>query len=282
MRYDYLLALHKIYSEFNNRNDVFDIIVDELGDLDSAIASFNLETKEIVLNKDETDECYKILPIKDKDKLIGISLKREKKEFNGEQFSLTKNIIPESNKKNSIIISSLEKVITKDYTIFYASSKSIIDEKVPTINVEKLGIWLYDNEAINDNEELFQVTNIDFYKSFNEIENNIKEQVCILPDFVSKLEIDYSRTFEDFVKDVIFIDNNYKLNKTKINCTIAPTYMYSPGNKPNFDYYKRLLRLIGEEVPVLPIETSFTPIDKTIGSYLIEKKKRLILKKEDV
>ncbi len=79
MRFDYLLALKKIYSEFSNRNDVFDILVNELGELESAIASFNLEAKEIILNKDETDECYRIMTIKDNEKVIGISLKRAKK-----------------------------------------------------------------------------------------------------------------------------------------------------------------------------------------------------------
>lgn len=270
MRFDYLLALRKIYSDFNNRNDVFDILVNELGDLESAIATFNLETKEIVLNKDETDECYKIMPIKNNDKVIGISLKRVKKEFNGEQFTLVKNIIPQNDQEKGITISSLEKVITKDYTVFFVSSKNVVNTKfLCKTNDEKTGIWIYDNMVINENEKLFQVTSIDFYKNFKEIEDNIKEQKCILPDYVSKLEIDYSKVIEDTTAEIIFIDNNYRLNKSKIKCSTAPTYIPFSCDEVVFDKYKQIFRLIGEKVPVLPIDTSFIPIDKTTGNYLI-------------
>lgn len=271
MRYDYLLALHKIYSEFNNRNDVFDILVNELGDLESAIATFNLETKEIVLNKDETDEYYKIMPIKDNDKIIGILLKRVKKEFNGEQFALVKNIIPHNDQEKGIIISSLEKVITKDYTIFFASSKNVVNTNILyKINDEKTGIWIYDNMVINENEKLFQVTSIDFYKNFKEIENNIKEQKCILPDYVSKLKIDYSKVIEDAIGNIKFVDNDYKLKEYQIKLSAAPIYMNSHSSTVASDYYKKIFRILSVEEPTLPIDTSFIPTDKTTGNYLIE------------
>lgn len=271
MRFDYLLALKKIYSEFSNRNDVFDILVNELGELESAIASFNLEAKEIILNKDETDECYRIMTIKDNEKVIGISLKRAKKEYNGEQFTLVKNIIPQNDQEKGIIISSLEKVITKDYTIFFASSKKIVNTNILyKISDEKTGIWIYDNMVINENEKLFQVTSIDFYKNFKEIEDNIREQKCILPNYVSKLEIDYSKVIEDAIAKIIFIDNNYRLNKSRIKCSIAPTYIPFFCDEVVFNKYEQIFKSMGEQMPVLPIDTSFIPIDKPAGNYLIK------------
>lgn len=271
MRFDYLLALRKIYSDFNNRNDVFAILVNELGDLESAIASFNLDTKEIVLNKDETDECYKIMPIKNNDKVIGISLKRVKKEFNGEQFTLVKNIIPQNDQEKGITISSLEKVITKDYTVFFVSSKNVVNTKfLCKTNDEKTGIWIYDNMVINENEKLFQVTSIDFYKNFNEIEDNIKKQKCILPDYVSKLEIDYSKVIEDAIGNIKFVDNDYKLKEYQIKLSAAPIYMNSHSSTVASDYYKKIFRILSVEEPTLPIDTSFIPTDKTTGNYLIE------------
>ena len=271
MRFDYLLALRKIYSDFNNRNDVFDILVNELGDLESAIASFNLDTKEIVLNKDETDEYYKIMPIKNNNKVIGISLKRVKKEFNGEQFTLVKNIIPQNDQEKGITISSLEKVITKDYTIFFVSSKNVVNTKfLCKTNDEKTGIWIYDNMVINENEKLFQVTSIDFYKNFKEIEDNIKEQKCILPDYVSKLKIDYSKVIEDAIGNIKFVDNDYKLKEYQIKLSAAPIYMNFHSSTVASDYYKKIFRILSVEEPTLPIDTSFIPTDKTTGNYLIE------------
>ena len=126
MRYDDLMILEGMFIDVT-REDVKDVIRTELGEnISYCIETFDFENKKIKLKKDETDESYEIVPIKRDDATLGINIKRVKKEENGEKFSLSKNIVYTGKEKKGVVVSTLETVESKDYTIFFENTKNII------------------------------------------------------------------------------------------------------------------------------------------------------------
>ena len=150
MRYDDLMILEGMFIDVT-REDVKDVIRTELGEnISYCIETFEFENKKIKLKKDETDESYEIVPIKRDDATLGINIKRVKKEENGEKFSLSKNIVYTGKEKKGVVVSTLETVETKDYTIFFENTKNIIKNEHGTYikDQESLGLWVYDNKIL--------------------------------------------------------------------------------------------------------------------------------------
>ena len=152
MRYDDLMILEGMFIDVS-REDVKDVIRAELGeDLSYNIETFDFENQKIRLKKDETDESYEIVPIKRSDATLGINIKRVKKEANGEKFSLSKNIVYSGKEKKGVTVSNLEKVETKDYTIFFEHTKNIVKDgtNIYKKEQENLCLWVYDNALIQN------------------------------------------------------------------------------------------------------------------------------------
>lgn len=223
-----------------------------------------------------------MIPIKKNDATIGISIKRVKKENNNEQYTLIKNIIPQNN-LNVYNVSSLEKVVTKNYTIFFAISRIIFKYKTSLyyIDNEKLKILVYDNSAIDEYIENIETAVGDFYQALEKIEDYLRHQKCLSPDYTSKLECNYSKIKTDNEVEMFCMNNDYKINNFRMN-RVMPYYCFfcDDDEKTNFNNrYSKFLAYMDQEKITLLIDTLFTPTDKTIGSYFVETKEKVYKKR---
>ena len=268
MRYSDLMILGRICPGIKDRNDIVDIIRHELGnDLSYRIESFDFDNKKILLKKDESDEVYEITPIMSDDTAIGISTKREKKEVNNEKFSLTKNITFLGGGFDGVNVSTREKVITTNYTIFFVDSKDVTknENESYVISKENVGLWVYDNNIINnDNYKNYFRHNhwksvFDFYCRYGETEMYL-ERYFLLPDYYLKInanlqgkELVGTRFYndgrkKDFTSDEIFYDDY------KIHC----------------DIYNVFENYLPEMKSKLSLDTSFNVRVKSIDNYLVK------------
>ncbi len=183
MRYDDLMIFEGMFIDVSSE-DMKYVIRKELGeDISYNIEAFDFDEQIISLKKDETDESYEIVPIKISGSTIGINIKRVKKKANGEKFSLSKNIVYRGKETKGVTVSTLEKVETKDYTIFFENTQNIIkqEDKFYITDRESLGLWVYDNKILqNETNKYFGIFEdttcygqFDYHKRLSQIEKTI-------------------------------------------------------------------------------------------------------------
>ena len=268
MRYDDLMILEGMFIDVS-REDVKDVIREELGeDISYCIETFDFENQKIRLKKDETDESYEIVPIKRSGATLGINIKRVKKEENDEKFSLSKNIVYAGKEKKGVTVSTLEKVETKDYTIFFENTKNIVkDENELYIkDQENLGLWVYDNALLQDERNRYFGTfadttcygQFDYHERLSHIEKSIKEDY-LLPDYVTKIETELN----EHEKMVGTIHNNYLENLEYHNEDI----FYFDHLKCKRDIYSEMEKYVKEMKMILSLETRFDGREKRIDDY---------------
>ena len=268
MRYDDLMILEGMFIDVS-REDVKDVIREELGeDISYCIETFDFENQKIRLKKDETDESYEIVPIKRSGATLGINIKRVKKEENDEKFSLSKNIVYAGKEKKGVTVSNLEKVETKDFTIFFENTKNIVKDgtNINKKEQENLCLWVYDNALIQNERYRYFGTfedttcygQFDYHERLSYIEKSIKEDY-LLPDYVTKIETELN----EHEKMVGTIHNNYLENLEYHNEDI----FYFDHLKCKRDIYSEMEKYVKEMKMILSLETRFDGREKRIDDY---------------
>lgn len=273
MRYDDLMILEGMFIDVT-REDVKDVIRAELGEnISYCIEAFDFDEQIISLKKDETDESYEIVPIKRSDATLGINIKRVKKEENGEKFSLSKNIVYAGKEKKGVTVSTLEKVETKDYTIFFENTKNIIKNKnnIYIKNQESLGLWVYDNKILqNENNKYFGIFEdttcygqFDYHERSSHIEKSIKKDY-LLPDYVTKIETELN----EHEKMVGTIYTNY-IETTEYK---NEDMFYFDHSKCKRAIYSDMEKYVEDMKELLSLETTFDGKEKRIDNYRVSEK----------
>ena len=281
MRYDDLMILERMFIDVS-REDVKDVIRAELGeDISYCIETFDFENQKIRLKKDETDESYEIVPIKRSGATLGINIKRVKKEENDEKFSLSKNIVYAGKEKKGVTVSTLEKVETKDYTIFFENTKNIVkDENELYIkDQENLGLWVYDNALLQDERNRYFGTFSDttcygqfnYHERLSHIEKSIKKDY-LLPDYVTKIETELN----EHEKMVGTIYTNY-IETTEYK---NEDMFYFDHSKCKRDIYSDMEKYVEDMKELLSLETSFDGAEKRIDNYRVSEKMKTKIKKD--
>lgn len=282
MRYDDLMILGGMFIDVS-REDVKKVIREELGEnLSYNIETFDFDNPKILLKKDTTDESYEIVPIKRSDATLGINIKRVKKEKNDEKFTLSKNIVYAGKEKKGVIVSTLETVETKDYTIFFENTKNIIKGKDGNyiINQENLGLWVYDNTFLQNERYKYFGTFMDttcygqfnYHERLSHIEKSVNKDY-FLPDYVTKIETK--------------LDENEKLVGT-ICTNHIETSEYQTEDILYINYVRLFNRAIYNDMEeyvenmkkMLSLETSFDGKEKRIEDYKVTEKDKTKVKKE--
>lgn len=271
MRYDDLMILEGMFIDVT-REDVKDVIRAELGEnISYCIEAFDFDEQIISLKKDETDESYEIVPIKISGSTIGINIKRVKKKVNGEKFSLSKNIVYRGKENKGITVSTLEKVETKDYTIFFENTKNIIKQKQEDEDYikdqESLGLWVYDNKILKGENYnysgIFEDTTcygqFDYHKRLSYIEKTINKDY-LLPDYIAKIETELN----EHEKMVGTIYTNY-LETTEYK---NEDMFYFDHSKCKRDIYSDMEKYVEDMKELLSLETSFDGAEKRIYDLL--------------
>ena len=258
MRYDDLMILEGMFIDVS-REDVKNVIREELGeDISYCIETFDFENQKIRLKKDETDESYEIVPIKRSGATLGINIKRVKKEENDEKFSLSKNIVYAGKEKKGVTVSNLEKVETKDYTIFFENTKNIVKDgtNIYKKEQENLCLWVYDNALIQNERYRYYGTFADttcygqfnYHERLSHIEKSIKKDY-LLPDYVTKIETELN----EHEKMVGTIHTNYLETEEYQNEDVF--YFDHSGCKRAI--YSDMEKYVREMKEILSLETSF-------------------------
>ena len=281
MRYDDLMILEGMFIDVS-REDVKKIIREELGEnLSYNIETFDFEKNKILLKKYASDESYEIVPIKRSDATIGINIKRVKKEENDEKFTLSKNIVYTGKEKKGVMVSTLETVETKDYTIFFENTKNIIKDEDGNyiINQESLGLWVYDNTLLQNERYKYFGTFMDttcygqfnYHERLSHIEKSVNKDY-LLPDYITKIEteldeneklvgiiyINHIKTLEYQTKDILY--HHKRLLKRPIYSCME-------------DYVKNMKEM-------LALETSFDGKEKKFEDYKVTEKDKTKVKKD--
>lgn len=273
MRYDDLMILEGMFIDVT-REDVKDVIRAELGEnISYCIEAFDFDEQIISLKKDETDESYEIVPIKRSDATLGINIKRVKKEENGEKFSLSKNIVYAGKEKKGVTVSTLEKVETKDYTIFFENTKNIIKNGngIYIKDQENLGLWGYDNKiSQNENNKYFGIFEdrtcygqFNYHERLSHIEKSIKKDY-LLPDYITKIETELN----EHEKMVGTIYTNY-LETTEYK---NEDMFYFDHSKCKRDIYSDMEKYVEDMKELLSLETTFDGKEKRIDNYRVSEK----------
>lgn len=280
MRYDDLMILEGMFIDVS-REDVKDVMRAELGeDISYCIETFDFENKKIRLKKDKTDESYEIVPIKRDDSTLGINIKRVKKEQNGEKFSLSKNIVYAGKEKKGVTVSTLERVETKDYTIFFENTKNVVKKETERYikDQENLGLWVYDNTILqNESNKYFGIFTdttcygqFDYHERQSHIEKSIKKDY-LLPDYVTKIETELNEQG----KMVGTTHTNY-----------LETEEYQNDDSFYFDYsgckraiYSDMEKYVKEMKEILSLETSFDGTEKRIDDYKVSENEKVKAKR---
>ena len=274
MRYDDLMILEGMFIDVT-REDVKDVIRTELGEnISYCIETFDFENKKIKLKKDETDESYEIVPIKRDDATLGINIKRVKKEENGEKFSLSKNIVYTGKEKKGVVVSTLETVETKDYTIFFENTKNIIKNEHGTYikDQESLGLWVYDNKILqNENNKYFGIFEdttcygqFNYHERLSQIEKTINKNY-LLPDYITKIETELNE--HEKMVGTIYI--NCLINYLEAIEYENDDLFYFDHSKYKRDIYSDIENYVEEMKKLLSLETSFDGTEKRIYDYRV-------------
>ena len=274
MRYDDLMILEGMFIDVT-REDVKDVIRTELGEnISYCIETFDFENKKIKLKKDETDESYEIVPIKRDDATLGINIKRVKKEENGEKFSLSKNIVYTGKEKKGVVVSTLETVETKDYTIFFENTKNIIKNGngIYIKDQENLGLWGYDNKiSQNENNKYFGIFEdrtcygqFNYHERLSHIEKSIKKDY-LLPDYITKIETELNE--HEKMVGTIYI--NYLINYLEAIEYENDDMFYFDHSRWKRDIYSDIENYVEEMKKLLSLETSFDGTEKRIYDYRV-------------
>ena len=280
MRYDDLMILEGMFIDIS-REDVKDVIRAELGeDISYCIETFDFENKKIRLKKDKTDESYEIVPIKRDDSTLGINIKRVKKEQNGEKFSLSKNIVYAGKEKKGVTVSTLERVETKDYTIFFGNTKNVVkkENELYIKDQENLGLWVYDNTILqNESNKYFGIFTdttcygqFDYHERLSHIEKSVKKDY-LLPDYVTKIETELN----EHEKMVGTIHTNYLENEEYQN--EDSFYFDHSGCKRAI--YSDMEKYVKEMKEILSLETSFDGTEKRIDDYKVSENEKVKAKR---
>ena len=279
MRYDDLMILEAMFIDVT-REDVKDVIRTELGEnISYCIETFDFENKKIRLKKDETDESYEIVPIKRDDATLGINIKRVKKEENGEKFSLSKNIVYTGKEKKGVVVSTLETVETKDYTIFFENTKNIIKNEYGTYikDQESLGLWVYDNKILqNETNKYFGIFKdttcygqFNYHERLSQIEKTINKNY-LLPDYITKIETELNE--HEKMVGTIYI--NYLINYLEAIEYENDDLFYFDHSKYKRDIYSDIENYVKEMKKLLSLETSFDGTEKRIYDYRVSEKQK--------
>ena len=274
MRYDDLMILEGMFIDVT-REDVKDVIRTELGEnISYCIETFDFENKKIKLKKDETDESYEIVPIKRDDATLGINIKRVKKEENGEKFSLSKNIVYTGKEKKGVVVSTLETVETKDYTIFFENTKNIIKNEYGTYikDQESLGLWVYDNKILqNETNKYFGIFKdttcygqFNYHERLSQIEKTINKNY-LLPDYITKIETELNE--HEKMVGTIYI--NYLINYLEAIEYENDDMFYFDHSRWKRDIYSDIENYVEEMKKLLSLETSFDGTEKRIYDYRV-------------
>lgn len=279
MRYDDLMILEGMFIDVT-REDVKDVIRTELGEnISYCIETFDFENKKIRLKKDETDESYEIVPIKRDDATLGINIKRVKKEENEEKFSLSKNIVYTGKEKKGVVVSTLETVETKDYTIFFENTKNIIKNEYGTYikDQESLGLWVYDNKILqNETNKYFGIFKdttcygqFNYHERLSQIEKTINKNY-LLPDYITKIETGLNE--HEKMVGTIYI--NYLINYLEAIEYENDDLFYFDHSKYKRDIYSDIENYVEEMKKILSLETSFDGTEKRIYDYRVSEKQK--------
>ena len=279
MRYDDLMILEGMFIDVT-REDVKDVIRTELGEnISYCIETFDFENKKIRLKKDETDESYEIVPIKRDDATLGINIKRVKKEENEEKFSLSKNIVYTGKEKKGVVVSTLETVETKDYTIFFENTKNIIKNEYGTYikDQESLGLWVYDNKILqNETNKYFGIFKdttcygqFNYHERLSQIEKTINKNY-LLPDYITKIETGLNE--HEKMVGTIYI--NYLINYLEAIEYENDDLFYFDHSKYKRDIYSDIENYVEEMKKLLSLETSFDGTEKRIYDYRVSEKQK--------
>ena len=280
MRYDDLMILEGMFIDVSSE-EVKDVIRAELGaNISYCIETFDFENEKIKLKKDKTDESYEIVPIKISGTTIGINIKRIKKEENDEKFSLSKNIVYRGKEKKGVTVSTLERVETKDYTIFFENTKNVVKKETERYikDQENLGLWVYDNALLQNERNRYFGTfadttcygQFDYHERLSHIEKSIKKDY-LLPDYVTKIETELN----EHEKMVGTIHTNYLENEE-----------YQNEDSFYFDYsgckraiYSDMEKYVKEMKEILSLETSFDGTEKRIDDYKVSENEKVKAKR---
>ena len=279
MRYDDLMILEGMFIDVT-REDVKDVIRTELGEnISYCIETFDFENKKIRLKKDETDESYEIVPIKRDDATLGINMKRVKKEENEEKFSLSKNIVYTGKEKKGVVVSTLETVETKDYTIFFENTKNIIKNEYGTYikDQESLGLWVYDNKILqNETNKYFGIFKdttcygqFNYHERLSQIEKTINKNY-LLPDYITKIETELNE--HEKMVGTIYI--NCLINYLEAIEYENDDLFYFDHSKYKRDIYSDIENYVEEMKKLLSLETSFDGTEKRIYDYRVSEKQK--------